>query len=86
MAECAVEAASAAWAEAAAWANANPDKIVPIVAKDLKVDPNLVAQARKPYYPARLVAAQIQPWIDITAKYEKFPTFKADDLIYTPAK
>jgi len=72
--------------EAATWANANPDKIVPIVARNFKVDPALVAQARKPYYPARMLPAQIQPWIDITAKYEKFPTFKADELVYVPAR
>jgi NitT/TauT family transport system substrate-binding protein len=75
-----------AMAEAAAWANANPDKVAPILAKDLKVDPALVAQARKPYYPDKMLPAQIQPWIDITAKYEKFPTFRAADLIYVPAR
>ena len=71
---------------AAAWANANPDKVAPIVAKYFKVDPALVAQARKPYYPDKMVPAQIQPWIDITAKYEKFPAFRAADLIYVPAR
>ena len=72
--------------EAAAWADANPAKIVPILAKDLKADPALVAQARRPYYAERLLAAQVQPWIDITAKYAKFPPFKADELIYIPAR
>ncbi len=73
-------------AEAATWANATPAKIVPILARDLKANPALVAQARRPYYPAHLIAAQVQPWIDITAKYEKFPAFKAEELIYTPAR
>jgi ABC-type nitrate/sulfonate/bicarbonate transport system substrate-binding protein len=73
-------------AEAGAWANANPAKVVPILAKDLKADPALVAQARRPYHPERLIAAEVQPYIDITAKYAKFPTFKAEELIYTPAK
>ena len=72
--------------EAAAWADANPAKVVPILAKDLKADPALVAQSRRPYYPERLIAAQVQPWIDLTAKYAKFPSFKAEELIYIPAR
>jgi len=73
-------------AEAGAWANANPDKTVPIVAKYLKADPALVTLARKPYYAAQMIPAQIQPWIDVTAKYEKFPTFPAAQLIYVPGR
>lgn len=75
-----------AMSEAAVWANANHDKVVPILAKDLHADPALVGQARRPYFPVRLIASQVQPWIDITAKYAKFPTFKADEIIYIPAK
>jgi NitT/TauT family transport system substrate-binding protein len=75
-----------AMAEAAAWANANPTKVVPILAKDLHADPAIVAQATRPYFPDRIVAAQVQPFIDITAKYAKFAPFKADELIYVPAR
>lgn len=75
-----------AMSEAAAWANANKDKVVPILAKDLHADPALVSQARRPYFPERLVAAQVQPWIDITARYAKFPTFKADEIVYVPGR
>jgi NitT/TauT family transport system substrate-binding protein len=75
-----------AMAEAAAWANANPAKVVPILAKYYKADPALVAQTQRPFYPDRLVAAQVQPWIDITARYAKFPSFKADELIYVAPK
>jgi NitT/TauT family transport system substrate-binding protein len=75
-----------AMAEAGAWANANPTKVVPILAKDLHADPALVAQARRPYFPPRLVPAEVQPFIDISAKYAKFPPFKADELIYVPAR
>ncbi len=75
-----------AMAEAAAWANANPTKVVPILAKDLHADPALVGQARRPYFPERLVAAEVQPFIEITARYAKFAPFKAEDLIYVPAK
>lgn len=72
--------------EAAAWADANPTKVIPILVKDLRADPILVAQTRRPFYPQRLSAAQIQPWIDVTARYAKFPPFRADDLIYVPAQ
>jgi NitT/TauT family transport system substrate-binding protein len=75
-----------AMSEAAAWANANHPLVVPILAKDLHADPAIVGQARRPYYPEHLIAAQVQPFIDITAKYEKFAPFKADDLIYIPAR
>ena len=75
-----------AMGEAAAWANANHPLVVPILAKDLHADPAIVGQARRPYYPERLIASQVQPFIDITAKYEKFAPFKADELIYVPAR
>jgi NitT/TauT family transport system substrate-binding protein len=75
-----------AMGEAAAWANANPAKVVPLLAKDLKADPALLAQTRRPYFPERLSAAEVQPWIDVTARYAKFPPFEADELVYVPGK
>jgi len=75
-----------AMGEAAAWADANPTKVVAILAKDLKADPALVAQARRPYFPERLITAEVQPWVDVTAHYQKFPTFKADEIVYVPGK
>jgi NitT/TauT family transport system substrate-binding protein len=74
-----------AMAEAASWANANPTLVVPILVKDFHADPTIVAAARRPYFPDRLVGALVQPFIDITAKYAKFAPFKADELIYVPA-
>lgn len=75
-----------AMGEAAAWANANPTKVVPILARDLKADATLVGQARRPYFPERLITSQVQPWIDITARYQKFTPFKAEELVYIPGK
>jgi NitT/TauT family transport system substrate-binding protein len=75
-----------AMGQAAVWANANPTKVVPLLAKDLKADPALVAQARRPYFPERLNAAEVQPWIDVTAHYQKFPSFNAAELVYVPGK
>lgn len=68
--------------DAAVWANKNPDKIVPIVAKYLKADPVLTARTSPPYYVEHLDAKQIQPWIDVTAKYAKFTPFPSQELLY----
>jgi NitT/TauT family transport system substrate-binding protein len=72
----------AAMAEAGRWANANPAKVVPIVAARLKLDPTLVGAAMRTTFTDKLVDAQIQPWIDVTSKYAKFVPFPATDLIY----
>jgi NitT/TauT family transport system substrate-binding protein len=75
-----------AMAEAGRWANANPAKVVPIIANHLKSDPATTAAAPRTDFTDRLVPAQIQPWIDITARYAKFPSFPTSELVYAPAK
>jgi NitT/TauT family transport system substrate-binding protein len=70
--------------EAARWANANPTKVVPILAKEFHGDPAIIAQSNRAYFSERLIAAEVQPWIDITAKYAKFAPFPASELIYSP--
>jgi NitT/TauT family transport system substrate-binding protein len=75
-----------AMAEAGRWANANPAKVVPIIANHLKADPATTAAAPRTDFTDRLVAAQIQPWIDITARYAKFPPFPSADLVYAPGR
>jgi ABC-type nitrate/sulfonate/bicarbonate transport system substrate-binding protein len=67
--------------EAAAWADANPDKVVAILAKDFKLDPALIAQTRRVFFPERINATQAQPWIDVTSKYAKFAPFRAEEMI-----
>jgi NitT/TauT family transport system substrate-binding protein len=89
--------ATAAWAKAHAdlvsrfvrsmdqagiWANANPDKVVPILIDKLKADPAMLTIGHRATYTDKLVNGQIQPLIDIVAKYQKFPTFPASDLIF----
>ena len=69
---------------AARWGNANPDKVVPFLVKYLKADPALAAAEHRPHFVERLVPGQVQPWIDVTAKYAKFASFPATDLIYVP--
>jgi ABC-type nitrate/sulfonate/bicarbonate transport system substrate-binding protein len=70
--------------DAGRWANANPAKVVPILAKDLHADPVIIAQANRSYFSDRLIPGEVQPWIDVTAKYAKFAPFPASDMIYTP--
>jgi NitT/TauT family transport system substrate-binding protein len=72
-----------AMAEAGRWANANPAKVVPIIVNHLKSDPATTAAAPRTDFTDKLVAAQIQPWIDITARYAKFPTFPSADIVYS---
>ena len=73
-----------AMAEAAHWGNTNQDKVVPILAKELKADPVLAAASHRPLFGERLVLSELQPWIDVTARYAKFPPFPASALAYVP--
>jgi NitT/TauT family transport system substrate-binding protein len=68
--------------QAAVWANANPDKVVPILVNKLKADPDVLALSHRATFTDKLVNAQIQPLIDIVARYQKVPTFSASDLIF----
>jgi NitT/TauT family transport system substrate-binding protein len=77
---------SAAMLEAARWANANPTKVVPILAKYLHVDPTTTAESNRSYFPERLIANDIQPWIDVTARYAKFPAFPAAEILALPGR
>jgi hypothetical protein len=70
--------------DAAHWANANPQKVVPIVVDHLKADPDLPAATVRPLFGDKVLPQYIQPWIDVTAKYAKFPTFPAAEIIFTP--
>jgi ABC-type nitrate/sulfonate/bicarbonate transport system substrate-binding protein len=68
--------------EAVEWAQKNPAQCPAILAKYLKVDPVVVAASPRTYFAKALDPAQLQPGIDLTAKYAKFPTFPAQELIY----
>ena len=75
-----------ALAKAASWANANPAKVVPVITSYLKSDPAITAASRRTFFGETLATAQIQPLIDITAKYGKFASYPASELIYVPAR
>jgi NitT/TauT family transport system substrate-binding protein len=72
--------------DAMMWAQQNPAKCPEILAKYLKVDQAQVAASPRTYFAKSLDPANVQPGIDLTAKYAKFTTFPAQELIYTPAR
>jgi NitT/TauT family transport system substrate-binding protein len=71
--------------EATDWAQKNPAKCPDIVAKYLKMEPAQVAATPRATFARSLVAAQVQPGIDLTAHYAKFPAFPARELIASRA-
>jgi NitT/TauT family transport system substrate-binding protein len=68
------------------WAQKNPAKCPDILAKYLKVDAAQVAATPRTYFAKTLDPAEVQTGIDLTAKYAKFPTFPAQELIYSPPR
>ena len=67
----------------AVWANKNPGPTAAIVGKYTKIDPAVLATMTRSHYAEQLTAASLQPLIDIDAKYNGFPAFPAQDLIFT---
>jgi NitT/TauT family transport system substrate-binding protein len=80
----AVRRFAAAMREAATWANRNPPGIADVLVKGFGADPAVVAAVARVPYAERLTPALVQPVIDVTARYAKFPPFRAEELIYTP--
>ena len=72
--------------DASDWALKNPAKCPDILAKYLKVDAAQVAATPRTYFAKTLDPAQVQTGIDLTAKYAKFPSFPANELIYSPPR
>jgi NitT/TauT family transport system substrate-binding protein len=72
--------------DAVDWAKANPAKCPEILAKYLKVDPAQVAATPRTNFAKTLDPAQVQTGIDLTAKYAKFASFPAAELIYSPPR
>jgi len=76
----------AAMHETVAWANKNPQQSGAILATYLKLDPAVIATMQRVRYTDQLTPALMQPLIDVTAQYNGFSTFPAQELIYTPAR
>lgn len=71
-------------AKAAVWANANQDKSAVVLAKYSNRDPAAVKATYRTVYATQLVAAEIQPVIDLAARYGAIPaSFPAQEIIYT---
>lgn len=82
----AVAAFAGAIHDATRWAIANPERTVDIIVKYLKLDPAVVRASSRVIFGDALSRADIQPAIDVVAKYSHFPAFSADELIYSPSR
>lgn len=72
--------------ETARWANKNQAQSAAILVKYTKIDPAVVATTVRSRYAEQLTGSLMQPVIDVTAKYAKFPPFPAAELIYIPPR
>lgn len=69
--------------ETAAWSNRNHDATAAILAREAKIDPAIAAKMVRSVYPEKLDPAQMQPVIDVTAKYGSLTApFPAAEMIY----
>jgi NitT/TauT family transport system substrate-binding protein len=82
----AVSRFASAMHETAVWTNKNPAASGQILAKYTKLDPAVIATMTRSAYGEALTPASMQPLIDVSAKYNGFATFPAQQLIYAPSK
>jgi NitT/TauT family transport system substrate-binding protein len=72
-------------AKTAAWANAHKPLSGSILAKYAKMDPAVAASMLRVDYAPAFSVAQMQPLIDLAARYGGLPSaFPADELIFKP--
>lgn len=72
----------AAIAASSRWANANPQAALGMVEEMSKIPHELAVKMGRPVLGDRIVVAQVQPIIDVTAKYGFLPkAYPASDLI-----
>jgi NitT/TauT family transport system substrate-binding protein len=69
-------------AKTAAWANTNHDQTGEILVKYAKLNPDTIRTMLRTVFAERIDAAQIQPVIDLTAKYGGITPFSAEQLIF----
>jgi len=73
-------------ARTAQWANTHKPQSGVILAKYSKMDPAVAATMLRVDYAPRFVKSDMQPVIDLVARYGGLPaTFPADELIYKPS-
>lgn len=71
-----------AFRQAADWSNKNRDKTAVILERIARISPDLVAASVRAYYGERLEPSQLQPLIDIAARYGHWAPFPAKDMMY----
>jgi NitT/TauT family transport system substrate-binding protein len=72
--------------ESAVWANQNPDKSGEILVRHTKIDAAALPTMSRSHYSEMLAPSTLQPLIDVSAKYNGFAAFPAQDLIYVPQR
>jgi NitT/TauT family transport system substrate-binding protein len=84
----AVRGFAAAIRETAIWTDQknNAAKRTELLAKYTKIDPGVITSMIPPHFGEQVTPAFIQPLIDVDAKYNKFSTFPAQELIYAPSR
>jgi NitT/TauT family transport system substrate-binding protein len=68
----------------AAWANKNHAQSGQILMKYAKLKEETLQTMLRTVFAERLDPAQIQPVVDLTAKYGNVPAFPASELVYNP--
>jgi len=69
--------------DAAIWANRNHDRSALILERVAHVDPEIVRASVRAAYGERLDPAQLQPLINVTAKYGGLAAFPAAEICYS---
>jgi ABC-type nitrate/sulfonate/bicarbonate transport system substrate-binding protein len=72
--------------ETALWANRNHAQSAEMLARYAKLDATVVSTMARSHYVEVLNVATMQPLIDVAAKYAKFDSFPAQEMIYAPSR
>lgn len=73
---------AAAMRETAVWANANEAASGDILAKHTRIAPAVIRTMVRAHFAEKLIPELMQPLIDVSAKYNGFRAFPAQELIY----
>jgi ABC-type nitrate/sulfonate/bicarbonate transport system substrate-binding protein len=68
----------------ALWANVHQAQTAPMLAASLHVDPSVVASMVRATYSPKLTVGEIQPALDVAARYGALPPMNAATLIPSP--
>ncbi len=77
---------AAAIHDTAVWANKNQARTGEILATYLKIDPAVIATMARTHYAESMTPALLQPLVDVSAKYNGFSAFPAQELILPSAR